>query len=357
MRADRLLSLLLLLQNSGRITAAELAERLEVSERTIYRDLDALSAAGVPVYAERGRNGGCVLREGYRTDLTGLNEAEVVSLFAGTTARALDALGLSAGLQRAMTKLEAALPATRRADAVRVRARVHVDATAWFGAQEPTPHLRTLHTAVFTDRMVQLDYRHGDGRAGTRRVAPLGLVAKGGIWYLVASTGGDLRVFRVSRIRRVRFVRGRVTRPPRFDLAAFWRDWSQKFIASIPQYRATVRVKRAILPVLPQVFGEQVRPLIEAVPRAAGTVHLDLTFDSLAAACGKLLGLGADAEVVQPPELRHALQQMAASVTRRYRKGGLPAAWLSGSEPLKNSDRNRRWRARSPSPKRNGRRS
>src|ERR1700687_1571659 len=136
MRAERLLSLLLLLQNRGRVTAAALAQRLEVSERTIYRDLDALSAAGVPVFAEPGLNGGCVLPPGYHPDPTGLNQAEVSSLFAGTAGRVLDALGLGPGLQTALVKLEAALPTARRADAERVRARLHVDAAGWFTSNE-----------------------------------------------------------------------------------------------------------------------------------------------------------------------------------------------------------------------------
>lgn len=321
MRADRVLSLLLLLQNRGRLTAAELADRLEVSERTIYRDLDALSAAGVPVYAERGRNGGCVLREGYRTDLTGLNAAEVASLFAGTSARALEALGLGAGVQRALAKLEAALPPSRRADARRVQDRIHVDAAAWFSAQEPTPHLAALRDAVFADRMVQLRYRHGDGRDAARRVAPLGLVVKGGVWYLVGAVNGAMRVFRVSRVRTVRLTNDQAERPARFDLAAFWTRWSRDFVASIPEYHVTLRVQPDILPLLPQVFGERIRPVVEgAKPPRSGATTLALTFDSLDAACGKLLGLGSGIEVLAPAQLRTALRERAEQVVQLYDK-------------------------------------
>lgn len=319
MRADRLLSMLLLLQNRGRMTATALAERLEVSLRTIYRDLDALSAAGVPVYAERGRHGGCVLRPGYRTDLTGLNESEVASLFAGSAGRVLDSIGLGPGLQSALLKLEAALPSARRMDAERTRERLHVDAAAWFASNEPTPHLAKLRDAVFADRAVRLTYAGADGRGSTRKVQPLGLVVKGGIWYLVAQRAGAFRVYRVSRVRKLVVVQERFTRPTRFDLAAFWARWSRNFVASIPQYPVKLRVAAHILPILPQVFGERVRAAIEAAGRPGRNgLTLDFTFDSLEAACGHLLGLGTAVAVLEPRELQEALRTTAEAVARFY---------------------------------------
>jgi predicted DNA-binding transcriptional regulator YafY len=319
MRADRLLSLLLLLQTRGRMTATVLAERLEVSVRTIYRDLDALSAAGVPVYAERGPNGGCVLRPGYRTDLTGLNESEVASLFAGTAGRVLDGLGLGRGLQSALLKLEAALPAARRVEAQRVRTRLHVDAAGWFEAGEPTPYLEALRDAVFADHAVRLVYERGDGRATTRLVEPLGLVVKGGIWYLIAVSRGDVRVFRISRVRAVHMTDEPFSRPPRFDLAAFWEQSSASFVAHLPQYAVKLRVHTRLLPVLPQVFGERVRGAIAAAgPAKAGWRTLELTFDSFEAACGNLIRLGTGVEVLEPIELRAALRLQAEEVARLY---------------------------------------
>jgi predicted DNA-binding transcriptional regulator YafY len=319
MRADRLLSMLLLLQHRGRMTAPQLAEQLEVSQRTIYRDLDALSAAGVPVYAERGPRGGCVLRPGYRTDLTGLNQSEVASLFAGTARRVLDDVGLGAGLQRALVKLEAALPDARRTDAERVRQRLHVDAAAWFGADERSPQLTALRDAVFADRAVRLTYLRANGRAATRRVDPLGLVVKGGIWYLVTVTAGDTRVYRVSRIRRVVVTKDRFERPRQFDLATFWSGWSRDFIASIPEYRVRLRATARALGLLPQIFGDRVRAAIAAAgpPRADGVV-IGLTFDSCDAACGRLLGLGALVEVLEPSDLRDRLCQTAQAVSELY---------------------------------------
>jgi predicted DNA-binding transcriptional regulator YafY len=318
-RADRLLSILLLLQTRGRLTAAVLAERLEVSERTIYRDLDALSAAGVPVYAERGRSGGCVLHPGYRTDLTGLNDVEVGSLFAGVAGKVLDDLGLGAGLQRALVKLEAALPPRRRRDVERVRARVHVDAAAWFAPTEPTPHLVTLRNAVFADRKIRLTHRRADGTVTTRVVDPLGLVVKGGVWYLVAAAGGALRVFRAARIHRVAMMRGTSERPARFDLAGFWQRWSRDFVSSIPEYFATFRVSTTAIPVLEQVLGERVRAAIQVAGRPTKQgLTLTLSFDSLEAACGNLLRLGTSVEVLDPRELREAVRDTAHAVATLY---------------------------------------
>jgi predicted DNA-binding transcriptional regulator YafY len=322
MRADRLLSILLILQGHGRVTAAALAQRLEVSERTIYRDLDALSLAGVPVYAERGRNGGCVLRPGYRTDLTGLNDAEVASLFAGVAGKALDALGLGAGLRGALVKLEAALPQGRRIEVDRVRARLHIDAAAWFTPAEPTPHLATLRNAVFADRKIRLTHRRTDGAVTTRVVDPLGLVVKGGVRYLVAVSAGAFRVFRASRIHRVVSTKLTSERPARFDLAAFWQRWSRDFVRSIPEYWVKFRVAVPALPILEQVFGDRVWPAVEAARRPAASRRRALTikfsFDSREAACGQLLRLGTLVEVLEPAELRGALRVTAEAVARLY---------------------------------------
>jgi len=319
MRADRLLSLLLLLQARARMTAAELAARLEVSERTIYRDLDALSAAGVPVYAERGPGGGCALRRGYRTDLTGLNRGEVVSLFAGTAGRQLQDIGLGAGFQSALAKLEAALPNDRREEAERIRARLHVDATPWFPPRESTRHLPALRTALFDDRVVRLNYRRADGRIATRRARPLGLIVKAGIWYLAALTEAGMRVYRVSRLRTVAVTKQRFERPRGFDLAGFWERWATQLVAGIPEYRIVLRVTSAGIPILPQVFGERMRDAIDEAgrPKADGIV-LRYSFDSLDAACGAVLSLGTLVEVLEPLDLRQLVRERAAAIAEQY---------------------------------------
>jgi predicted DNA-binding transcriptional regulator YafY len=319
MRADRLLSILLLLQSRGRMTAAALAERLEVSERTIYRDLDALSAAGVPVYAERGARGGCVLRPGFRTDLTGLNTAEVASLFAGTAGPQLDALGLGAGLRGAMAKLEAALPGERRAEAERLRQRIHVDPLPWFEPREPARHLEALREAVIDERAVRLAVSRPGTRPAAREVNPLGLVVKGGIWYLVAVTRGEMRVYRVSRLHPVSVLRRRFERPARFDLAAFWESWARAFVRAIPEYWIKLRVPRAAIPILPRVFGERMRAALGAAgPPGRDGLLLDWSFDTFEDARGAVLGLGTMVEVVEPTELRAAVRDAAASVVRLY---------------------------------------
>lgn len=317
--------MLLLLQSRGRITARELAERLEVSTRTVYRDLDALSAAGVPVYAERGANGGCVLRPGYRTDLTGLKASEAASLLAGTTGQVLDAVGLGGELRQALIKLEAAVGTPTRADVERVRTRLHIDPTAWFVPEERTPHLAALRDAVLNDRTVRLTYRRIDGSEATRAVDPLGLVVKGGVWYLTAASAGAMRVFRVSRIRKVVVGRRQFTRPRRFDLAAFWRRWATDFVAAIPQYWVTMRVKRQALGLLPRIFGERGRAAIEAAtPQGRNAVTVRIAFDSPEAACGSVLSAGTAVEVLEPASLRPALQAWADAVSRLYDDGDPP---------------------------------
>src|SRR6266487_2179317 len=193
MRADRLLSIVLLLQIHRRMTAHELARRLEVSDRTIYRDMDALSAAGIPVYAERGTGGGCSLLEAYRTNLTGLTEAEVRTLFLPGTSRLVADLGLSDAFEAAFLKLLAALPSIYHRAAEDARQRIYVDTTRWNYPAEHVPHLHTIQEAVWQERKLQLSYQRGDGTTVQRLVDPLGLVAKAGVWYLVAAVEGETR--------------------------------------------------------------------------------------------------------------------------------------------------------------------
>src|SRR5581483_5649644 len=186
MRADRLLSILMMLQIRGQVTARELAQRLEVSERTIYRDIEALSMAGVPVYAERGPGGGCVLAEGYRTNLTGLTEDEVRSLFMPGMTRQLADLGAEKTLDAALLKLLAALPSDHRRDVEHTRQRIFVDTVGWYYSTEVSPYLHLLREAIWNDCKARIVYRKSNGEVSERVVDPLGLVAKAGIWYMVA---------------------------------------------------------------------------------------------------------------------------------------------------------------------------
>lgn len=320
MRADRLLSLLMLLQIKGSVTAHELAERLEVSERTIYRDIEALSSAGVPVYAERGPGGGCMLAEGYRTNLTGLTENEVRTLFTPGVSRALTDLGTGDALEAALLKLLAALPSAHRRDVEHTRQRLYMDAVGWYHSNEGVPFLHTLRDAVWYDRKVQIIYRKSNGEVTERVIDPLGLVAKAGVWYLVAVSHGDLRVFRVSRMQDVVITDEQSQRPEGFDLERYWATWSVEFIKNLPFYEAVVRISPAFVPILPQIMGESMYRLIDQAgpPDAEGWLTLTLTFDSFEGARSQILGFGTLVEVLAPLELRQAVITQARGIVDFY---------------------------------------
>ncbi len=203
MRADRLLSILLLLQTRGRMTARELAEHMEVSERTIYRDIEALGMAGIPVYAERGPGGGCTLLDGYQTRLTGLTEAEIRALFLLNMTHPLADLGLDKALDDALLKLSAALPAAQRQEAEQVRQRIYLDTTTPQSSQPIAQHLQTLQAAIWQDRKLSLSYHAGDGTLSEQLVDPYGLVSTPLAWYLVGAVNGEKQVFCVSHLHEV----------------------------------------------------------------------------------------------------------------------------------------------------------
>ena len=321
MRADRLLSMMMLLQTRGHITARELAERLEVSERTIYRDLEALSIAGVPVYTERGPGGGCVLAEGYRTGLTGLTETEVRTLFMSGTPGPLADLGLGQALEAALLKLLAALPQSHQRNIERARQRIHLDATAWSYSEETVPHLRTILEAIWQDSKLRLLYRKSGGEVSQRVVEPLGLVAKATVWYLVAAIdGGELRTFRVARIQEAELTGEIFSRPETFDLASHWTEASRQFESTWLRYHTTLRFSPTIIAELPFIFGEGITPLIEraGAPDAEGWLTLKLSFESFEVALSRVLSFGTDVEVLAPLELRNKLLQFAASILAFY---------------------------------------
>jgi predicted DNA-binding transcriptional regulator YafY len=324
MRADRLLSILMLLQIRGHMTARELAERLEVSERTIYRDIEALSVAGIPVYAERGPGGGCMLAAGYRTNLTGLTEAEVRTLFLPGMSAPLADLGVSKALEAGMLKLLAALPSAQRRDVEHARQRLYMDAVGWFHSNEAVPFLQTLQEAVWRDHKVQIRYRKKNGEITERIIDPLGLVAKAGIWYLVAVSHGDLRVFRVSRVREAILTDEACQRPPDFDLETYWAAWSAELQTQSPWYPIKVRVSPAFVPILPQVLGETVHDLIEQAdpPDEEGWITMPLVFSSFERARSSILGFGTMVEVLEPLELRQSVITFARAIVQFYEERG-----------------------------------
>jgi predicted DNA-binding transcriptional regulator YafY len=321
MRADRLLSMLMLLQIRGRMTADELAGELEVSTRTVYRDLDALTIAGVPVYADRGPSGGISLWENYRTNLTGLTKDEVRALFMFTVPGLFADLQADKAQQAATLKLMASLPAPFRQDAELVRQRIHLDPAAWFQPAEPTPYLPLIQEAVWHNRRLRLTYRRGDGDWVKRLVDPYGLVAKASVWYMVGYTSRMILTYRVARIQEAELTDSTFERQAGFNLADYWAKWRADFEARQNRYDVTVRVPPVGLLTLAQRFGDGIHRLVEQItPDAAGCCTLTLTFESSEAACQQLLGLGTVVEVVQPEELRVEMLAKAREMANFYTK-------------------------------------
>lgn len=322
MRADRLLSMLMLLQTRGQMTAQALADELEISVRTVYRDIDALSMAGIPVYAERGPGGGCALLDNYRTTLTGLTEDEVRTLLMLSSLAPLADLGLGDEFKTALRKLIAALPAQFSAAEAHVRQRIHLDFAQWASTGERVPHLQTLHQAVWEDRRVHLTYQRPFPLADEVdwNLAPYGLVAKAGTWYLIAARRGHVNPYRISRITRAALTADRFDRPADFDLVTFWRQWCQITEHNRPVYPVTLRIAPALLPLLPLYLGDQVPDQIRCAdpPDADGWVTLTLTFESLEIARHRILGLGRAVEVLTPEALRLSVIDFAQQIVDFY---------------------------------------
>jgi predicted DNA-binding transcriptional regulator YafY len=324
MRADRLLAILLLLQSHRRLTAGELAARLGVSPRTVQRDMLALSIAGAPVYALRGSSGGWSLVEGYHTDLSGLSQPEIHSLTLLTPAQLLDDLGLRQASATGLVKLLAGLPDAQRRTAEELRQRVYVDAAGWRATEEAAPAFSVMQEAVWRDLQAQMSYQRGDGTTVERVVEPLGLVAKGRIWYVVARVEGELRTYRASRIRAAQLLDAPVTRPADFDLAAYWEAAQADFTASLPRYPVVARLNGEQLSFARAMWRYAQFDAI-SVPDDAGWVTAEVTFENRAEACFCLLGLGGEAEALEPAELRELLRQRAEQARERYARAAPPA--------------------------------
>ncbi|NBM16586.1 YafY family protein [Streptomyces sp. GC420] len=319
MRADRLISLLLLLQNRGRATASELAAELEVSVRTVYRDVEALGASGIPVVADRGPAGGYRLMDGYRTRLTGLTDAEAGALlFAGAPGPARD-LGFGAVLATARLKLLAALPAGPAESTRRIEERFHLDAPAWFRDADRVTHLAQIARAVWEQKVLDTHYRRWGGEVH-RELHPLGLVLKGGLWYLVARGDGDVRTYRVSRFLAVDSREETFERPAGFDLAAYWEESSRRLEAALHQGTARLRISPRVRRLLPMQFGAAGTRALDGAgpPDGEGWVEVELPVEAQAVAVGDLLRLGPEAEVLGPPELREAVARAVAALADRY---------------------------------------
>jgi predicted DNA-binding transcriptional regulator YafY len=321
MRADRLLSLLMLLQTRGQMSAQELADELEVSERTIYRDIIALSTSGVPVYVSRGPGGGVRLIDEYRTTLTGLTSDEVRALFMVSIPAPLLQLGVSETFKGALLKLSASLPDSRRPDETRTRQRIHLDSSWWFQSEESVPCLRIIQQALWQDRRLRIKVHWEFFNTEFEQEAePYGLVAKANIWYLVYGRGGSPHVRRVSEITEVELLSEYFVRPPDFDLETFWQGWCKEY-ESQPLFVARVRVSPEALPMLAEYVGERARLQLARAHQIAkdGWVMLDLPFESFVTARTRLLGLGRAVEVLEPESLRKSLIDFAEQIAGFYK--------------------------------------
>lgn len=317
MRASRLLSILLLLQTRGRMTAQALADEFEVSVRTIYRDIDQLSAADVPVYADRGANGGFQLLDGYRTRLTGLSPSEAEALFlAGLPGPAAE-LGLGDAMAQGQLKLLASLPDLMRADA-RPGAHFHLDPIGWFKGAEQVKLLPLIAPAVFGGRRVAIRYDSWKGVVD-RTLDPLGLVLKAGIWYLVGQVGDQTRTYRAASILEAQVLDEKIDRPGDFDLAAYWEVWAQDYEQRMQQRQALVRLSPRGMTLLARE-GQVITQALRAAGAAdaSGWRQVSLPIESIDVATGNLLALGIDVEVLEPSELRAAIGKTAVAIAKLY---------------------------------------
>jgi predicted DNA-binding transcriptional regulator YafY len=319
MRASRLVNLLLLLQTRGRMTAAELAAELEVSIRTVHRDVEALSEAGVPVYADRGPHGGVRLVDGYRTRLTGMTGEEAEALFLSGLPGPAAELGLGTVVASSRLKVLASLPPELRTRATRLVERFHLDAAGWFRASESVPHLATLSEAVWESRHVRIVYERGD-KTVERVIEPLGIVLKAGVWYLVGAAEGQIRTYRVSRVASAEALETRFERPEGFDLVAYWSESSAAYERDVPRAEFTIRIHPDRLDRLASVIGDRAVAAAEqlAGPDPEGWLRLRLRLAWPNEVPGHLLALGEDIEILEPEGIRSRVIELAQDVVRRY---------------------------------------
>jgi predicted DNA-binding transcriptional regulator YafY len=317
MRASRLLSILLMLQTRGRLTAESLAGTFEVSVRTVYRDIEQLSAAGVPVYADRGPGGGFQLLDGFRTKLTGLTENEAETLFLSGLPGPATQLGLADQLLSAQLKLSAALPERSRTSAQKMAQRFHLDPVGWFRSSDQARLLPALAHAVWTETVVEIGYRRAQSTV-TRRIHPLGLVLKAGTWYVVAERGGERRTYRVSNIESLTPSGDHFTRPKDFDLVRFWTESSRAFEVGLYREQAVLRASpRAMMRLerLGATVMDAARESAEA-PDDDGWVRVTIPIESIDQAAIDFLMLGTEAEVLKPRELRRRIATAARGMAK-----------------------------------------
>lgn len=315
MRAGRLIAILLLMQNSGKLTSKELAEKLEVSERTIIRDMESLSEAGIPVYAERGVHGGWVLSEGYRTNLTGMHADELVSVIVGSPSSLLSDLGIASHYEAAVQKILAASPAEVSKGAALMKQKIHIDGAGWHQMEELMPFLSIVQEAVWEERLLKIRYHREDGIA-ERIVSPLGLVAKRNVWYLIGEVNGEKRTYRISRLLDALMLEERFERPADFDLAQYWEQSMGEFKQRLPQYPAVITFHDTVLS---RLSKERYVKIVESSPSLKTSwSSARVEFQGLESACEIILSYGSRIEAVEPAELRQKVMAEAMAINRLY---------------------------------------
>jgi len=319
MRASRLLTILMILQTRGRTSAETLAEELEVSVRTVYRDIDQLSAAGVPVYAETGRNGGFALLDGWKTRLNGLTAPEARALFFSGLPGPAGELGLGEEAAQAELKLLAALPSDWQAEARRMSSRFHLDPRGWFQPGHKPEFLKLVAEAVWSETRIAIRYESWKD-VKDRVIEPLGLVLKGGVWYVVAQRDGNSRTYRLSQIQALGPTGQTFVRPKDFDLPTYWQEATKQFERDIYVGTAHVRATATGLRKL-RDLSDTVRRAVEALnvtPDADGWCELDVPIEEVGWASHEFTKIGDDVEVLGPPELRSRVVTNISKMARRY---------------------------------------
>lgn len=316
MRADRLLSIMMLLQTHGVMTATQLAQELEVTERTIYRDVIALSTAGIPVYTIKGPGGGIGLVEEYRNSLTALKPDEIRSLFMLEIPPVLEQLGVGETVRKALSKLSSSLPTNKDGIMKEQRTKIMLDPLDWNQREEPVPWLKICQEALQHNRILELMYRSEFSTNLEMQVAPLGLVAKSQCWYLVGLRGDRFRTLQVSRIQFARICNQSFSEPANFDLGAYWKVWCQQSQKNRAGYRIQVRVT----PTLARII-EQQRPATLLTPPMADDspwMEMTLEYESFEEARRMVLGYGGAIEVLEPMALRRSVQDFAKQILLIY---------------------------------------
>jgi predicted DNA-binding transcriptional regulator YafY len=315
MRADRLLTLILLQQTRGKMTAKELAEELGVSRRTILRDVNALSFSGIPVYSEGGHGGGIALIEEYRTSLTGLNKSEVQTLFLASHNPALRDVGLGDASENLLMKLLAALPKIHHSTADHIRQRLLIDPTWWWHDNTTSPFWDELQRAVYEDHLIETTYENHDGNITERVLAPYSLICKSSLWYLLAERDQELRTYRVTRFHSVRVLERSFSRRSDFDLPAYWQERVKNLENTFGDYRCTLRIHPQRESFVKWLMPGRWELVTDADER--GWITLSLIMESDLLAKMLIFGLAEYVEVISPPELAESVLEQARKVLEK----------------------------------------